>query len=59
MQGDLVCSSHRIEHNGKNKILNGYHMNEINHFKVLFIIMQNDVAGDVGRMLTLHEVIGC
>jgi hypothetical protein len=25
-------SSHRIEHNDENKILNGYHMSEINHF---------------------------
>jgi hypothetical protein len=31
------CSSHRVEHNDKNEILNGYHMSEINHFKVLLL----------------------
>jgi hypothetical protein len=29
--------SHRVEHNGENRILNGYHMNEINHSKVLLL----------------------
>jgi hypothetical protein len=29
-----VSSSHRVDHNDKNKILNGYYMNEIIHFKV-------------------------
>jgi hypothetical protein len=28
---------HRIEHNSENGILNGYHMSEINHFKVLLL----------------------
>jgi hypothetical protein len=31
------CSSHCVEHNGENIILNGYHMGEINHFKVLLL----------------------
>jgi hypothetical protein len=33
----LFCSSHRVEHNGENEILYGYHMSEINHFKVLLL----------------------
>jgi hypothetical protein len=31
------CSSHRVEHNGENRILNGYHMSERNYFKVLLL----------------------
>jgi hypothetical protein len=31
------CSSHRLEYNGENRILNGYHMSEINHFKILLL----------------------
>jgi hypothetical protein len=31
------CSSHYIEYNGENRILNGYHMSEINNFKVLLL----------------------
>jgi hypothetical protein len=30
-------SSHYVEHNGENRILNRYHMREINHFKVLLL----------------------
>jgi hypothetical protein len=30
-------SSHRVEHNGENGFLNGYHMSVINHFKVLLL----------------------
>jgi hypothetical protein len=33
----LFYSSHRVEHNGEKGILNGYHMSEINHFKVLLL----------------------
>jgi hypothetical protein len=28
-------SSHHVEHNGENRILNLYHPSEINHFKIL------------------------
>jgi hypothetical protein len=31
------CLSHHIEHSSENKILNGYHMSEINYFKVLLL----------------------
>jgi hypothetical protein len=31
------CSSHRVEHNRENRILNRYHMSEINYFKVLLL----------------------
>jgi hypothetical protein len=30
----LFCSSRQVEHNGENKILNRYHINDINYFKV-------------------------
>jgi hypothetical protein len=33
-------------------------MSEINYFKS-FVIMQNDVASDVGQMLMWHNLIGC
>jgi hypothetical protein len=33
----LFYLSHRIEHKGKNRILNGYHMIEINYFKILLL----------------------
>jgi hypothetical protein len=33
VSGILFCSSHRVEHNGDNRILNGYYMSAINHFK--------------------------
>jgi fructose-specific phosphotransferase system component IIB len=46
-----------VEQNGENGILNRYHMSEINHFKK--IIMQNDVADDVERMLMCHDLIEC
>jgi hypothetical protein len=49
------CSSHHIEHNGENGILNEYHMREINHF----VIMWNGVAYDVGWTLMCHHLIGC
>jgi hypothetical protein len=29
--------SHHIEHNGGNRILNEYHINEINYFKILLL----------------------
>jgi hypothetical protein len=29
------CSSHRVEYNCENGILNKYYMSEINHFKIL------------------------
>jgi hypothetical protein len=32
-----LYSSHRVEHNDKNIILNRYHMSEINHFKDLLL----------------------
>jgi hypothetical protein len=38
MQSEILfCSSHHVEHNGENRILNEYHMSEINHFKVLLL----------------------
>jgi hypothetical protein len=30
-------SSHRVEHNCENRILNRYHISEINYFKVLLL----------------------
>jgi hypothetical protein len=30
----LFCSSRRIKHNSENEIKNGYHISNINHFKV-------------------------
>jgi hypothetical protein len=36
MQVRYIFSSH-VEHNDENKILNGYHMSEINYFKVLLL----------------------
>jgi hypothetical protein len=30
-------SSHRVKHNSENRILNEYHMIEINYFKVLLL----------------------
>jgi hypothetical protein len=33
----LFYLSRRIEHKGKNRILNGYHMIEINYFKILLL----------------------
>jgi hypothetical protein len=37
MQWDLDLLSHGVEYNDENKILNGYHMSEINYFKVLLL----------------------
>jgi hypothetical protein len=37
MQVRSIFLSHRVEHNGENMILNGYHMIEINHFKILLL----------------------
>jgi hypothetical protein len=39
-----------VEHNGENRILSGYHICEINYFKI-FIIIQNDLADGIERML--------
>jgi hypothetical protein len=33
---DASVSSHRVEHNDENRISNGYHMSEINYFKVFY-----------------------
>jgi hypothetical protein len=33
-------------------------MSEVNYFKVL-LLYKNDVPDDVGRMLTLYNLIGC
>jgi hypothetical protein len=41
--GILFYSSHRVEQNGKNEILNENHMTEINHFK-FFTICSGDVV---------------
>jgi hypothetical protein len=32
----LFYSSHHVEHNDENKILNRYHMSKVNYFKVLY-----------------------
>jgi hypothetical protein len=45
----LFYSSHCVEHNGKNKIQDEYHMSEINYFKV-FIICSDDVTADVDHL---------
>jgi hypothetical protein len=34
---DLVLLSHHIKHNGENRILNKYHMSEVNYFKILLL----------------------
>jgi hypothetical protein len=39
----LFCSSHHVEHNGENRIYNGYRMSLINNF-FSFILFNSDMA---------------
>jgi hypothetical protein len=34
---DDRCGTVGVEHNGENRILSGYHICEINHFKILLL----------------------
>jgi hypothetical protein len=42
----------RVDYNGKNRILNGYHMSEINYFN--FFTTHDDVAADARWLLMCH-----
>jgi hypothetical protein len=51
----LFTSSLRI--NGKNGILDGYHINEIDHFKKI-ILCSGDVAADVDHLYVREFISG-
>jgi hypothetical protein len=53
-----------VENNGENEILNGYHMSEINHFKVVFMGRKGmrkkfSLCRSYGKSEQLAMVLGC